>query len=111
MDDRGASLADGKDVSTYAHMFGCWETLNIIKAGMEASGYQGPADRAKLIEAVEAAGSDADMLPPRVPVWERVPIALAEQVFNARAGMIGVIGFFGQILIGFGNLIRHPSQS
>ena len=54
VDDRGASLADSKDVSTYAHMFGCWETLNIIKAGMESADYQGPADRAKLIEAVEA---------------------------------------------------------
>ena len=54
VDDRGASLTDSKDVSTYAHMFGCWETLNIIKAGMEASDYKGPADRTKLIEAVEA---------------------------------------------------------
>ena len=54
VDDMGASLADSKDVSTYAHMFGCWETLNIIKAGMESSGYTGPADRGKLIEAVEA---------------------------------------------------------
>lgn len=54
VDQNGASVSDGKDVSTYAHMFGCWETLHIIKAGMETSGYQGPSDRAKLIEAVEA---------------------------------------------------------
>lgn len=54
VDEMGASTADGKDVSTYAHMFGCWETLNIIKAGMESADYQGPQDRAKLIEAVEA---------------------------------------------------------
>jgi branched-chain amino acid transport system substrate-binding protein len=54
VDQNGASVSDDKDVSTYAHMFGCWETLHIIKAGMEASGYQGPSDRAKLIEAVEA---------------------------------------------------------
>jgi len=54
VDQNGASVSDGKDVSTYAHMFGCWETLHIIKAGMEASGYQGPSDRAKLIEAVES---------------------------------------------------------
>ena len=54
VDQNGASVSDGKDVSTYTHMFGCWETLHIIKAGMEASGYQGPSDRAKLIEAVEA---------------------------------------------------------
>jgi branched-chain amino acid transport system substrate-binding protein len=54
VDENGASIADSKDVATYAHMFGCWETLNIIKAGMESADYQGPQDRAKLIEAVEA---------------------------------------------------------
>lgn len=35
-------------------MFGCWETLYVIKKGMEAAGYRGPQDRAALIEAVEA---------------------------------------------------------
>lgn len=54
VDANGASTSDPKDVSTYAHMFGCWETLFIVKAGMEAAGYKGPEDRAKLIEAVEA---------------------------------------------------------
>ncbi|MBO9396963.1 ABC transporter substrate-binding protein [Shimia sp. R9_2] len=54
VDANGASVSDPKDVSTYAHMFGCWETLHVVKAGMEAAGYQSTADRAKLIEAVEA---------------------------------------------------------
>ena len=54
VDANGASVSDPKDISTYAHMFGCWETLHIVKAGMEAAGYAGPGDRAKLIEAVEA---------------------------------------------------------
>ena len=54
VDANGASVSDPKDVSTYAHMFGCWETLFVVKAGMEAAGYRGPQDRAKLIEAVEA---------------------------------------------------------
>ena len=54
VDANGASVSDSRDVSTYAHMFGCWETLHIIKAGMEAANYQGPDDRAALIEAVEA---------------------------------------------------------
>lgn len=54
VDNSGASLSDPSDVSTYAHMFGCWETLHVVKQGMEAAGYTGPADRAKLIEAVEA---------------------------------------------------------
>ena len=43
-----------RDVSTNAHMFGCWETLHIIKRSMEAAGYRGPEDRQKLIEATEA---------------------------------------------------------
>ena len=54
VNERGAAIDDPSNVSTYAHMFGCWETLHVIKAGMEAADYQGPADRAKLIEAVEA---------------------------------------------------------
>lgn len=54
VDENGASVSDPSDVSTYAHMFGCWETLHVIKAGMEACDYQGPQDRAALIEAVEA---------------------------------------------------------
>ncbi|MEM6887092.1 MAG: ABC transporter substrate-binding protein [Pseudomonadota bacterium] len=54
VDDSGASTSDPSDVSTFAHMFGCWETLHIIKAGMEAADYQSSADRQKLIEAVEA---------------------------------------------------------
>lgn len=54
VDNSGASISDTKDISTYAHMFGCWETLYVIKAGMESCNYQGPADRSKLIEAIEA---------------------------------------------------------
>ncbi len=54
IDDNGASVDDPKDISTAAHMFGCWETLYVIKKAMEAAGYQGPQDRAKLVEATEA---------------------------------------------------------
>jgi branched-chain amino acid transport system substrate-binding protein len=54
VDANGASLSDPADISTFSHMFGCWETLFVIKKAMEAAGYQGPADRAKLVEATEA---------------------------------------------------------
>ncbi|AWD20505.1 ABC transporter substrate-binding protein [Fuscovulum blasticum] len=54
VDDNGASVSDAKDVSTYAHMFSTWETLYFIKNAMEAAGYTGPADRQKLVEAMEA---------------------------------------------------------
>jgi branched-chain amino acid transport system substrate-binding protein len=56
VNESGASVADPKEVSTYSHMFGCWETLYVIKAAMEKSGYQSATanDKAGLIEAVEA---------------------------------------------------------
>ncbi len=54
VDDNGASINDPKDISTYAHMFGCWESLFVIKQAMEDCGYSGPADRAKFVEAMEA---------------------------------------------------------
>lgn len=54
VDDNGASVSDASDVATYSHMFSCWETLFLIKQGMEAAGYQSTADRQKFIEAMEA---------------------------------------------------------
>ena len=56
VDNSGASLEDPKDISTYSHMFGCWETLYVIKQAMEASGYKSAtdADKKALIEATEA---------------------------------------------------------
>jgi len=46
----------------------------------------------------------------RVPVWERVPIATGEKVYAARSGIVGVVGFFGQVLIAFFKIIIHPSR-
>lgn len=54
VDDNGAWVNDPREVSTYAHMFSVWETLFVIKHAMEAAGYTGPADRQKVIEAMEA---------------------------------------------------------
>ncbi len=53
VDAAGASKADPRDVSTYSHMFGCWETLFVLKQAVEQSGYRGPGDYPALIETVE----------------------------------------------------------
>lgn len=55
VDELGAAIEDPKNVSTYAHMFGCWETLYIIKHAMEQSGYRAATDKDRhaLIESVE----------------------------------------------------------
>ncbi|MFY9237743.1 MAG: ABC transporter substrate-binding protein [Roseovarius sp.] len=80
VDDHGASISDPTDVSTYAHMFGCWETLHVIKEGMEASGYSGPGDRAKLIEAVEAMGAMPESL--AHPQGDKIFNGKTHQVFG-----------------------------
>ena len=78
VDPNGASVADPKDVSTYAHMFGCWETLYVIKAGMEAAGYKDAGDRQKLIEAVEAMS--------KMPASNEHP--QGEKVFNGKTHQV-----------------------
>ena len=54
VNQNGASTADPKDIATYAHMYGVWETLFTIKQAMQTAGYNGPQDKAKFIEALEA---------------------------------------------------------
>ena len=43
-------------MSTFSHMFGCWETLHVIKQAVEKSGYKDPTpgDYKKLIESLES---------------------------------------------------------
>jgi len=53
VDDDGASVDDPADISTYGHMFSVWETLMVIRRGMQESGYTDKKDRRALIETVE----------------------------------------------------------
>ena len=57
VNDNGASAQDAKDVSTYSHMFGCWETLYVIKQAVEKAGYKTPKDHKALIEYLEGVQS------------------------------------------------------
>ena len=56
VNDAGASTSDPKDVSTFSHMFGCWETLYAIKTAVEKSGYRDPTakDYRALVEYMES---------------------------------------------------------
>jgi branched-chain amino acid transport system substrate-binding protein len=53
INDSGASVTDPKDISTASHMFGCWETLHVIKRAVEQSGYKRPGDYKAFIETLE----------------------------------------------------------
>ncbi|MEL6239603.1 MAG: ABC transporter permease, partial [Pseudomonadota bacterium] len=71
----------------------------------------GASERAqRLLGAVEGAGTHLDNTAQKEPVWERVPLALGYQVFEARQGVAGVVGALGRIVIGLNNLARNPSR-
>lgn len=80
VDENGASVDDPKDISTSSHMFGCWETLYIIKQAMEAADYKGPGDRAKLVEATEALTEFAEG--PEHPQGDKIFNAKIHQSFG-----------------------------
>lgn len=64
----------------------------------------------RLLDAVQGLNSDIPLEAERDPVWERVPMALGQQVFEARSGVAGVVGALGRVIIGFGNMLRRPSS-
>lgn len=74
----------------------------------EITGASEAAER--LLAAVRGIEPGGGIRPPRLPAWERVPVALGEKVYGARSGIYGVVGFFGQILIGVASLARHPTR-
>lgn len=60
VDANGASVADPKDISTYSHMFSCWETLFVIKQALEMANYKGPEQKKDLVVAMESMTSFAE---------------------------------------------------
>ena len=98
-------LSDVDDIDTV----GAWVVLQFARAhDAEITGASEAAQR--LLGAVRGIEASSDIGPDRLPVWERVPVALGEKVYAGRSGLYGVVGFFGQILIGVGSLIRHPTR-
>ncbi len=88
---------------------GAWVTCRLA-AQHDAAVTGANSQAQRLLDAVDGTSGPAETAPPRVPAWKRVPAGVGEQVFAAKSGVFGVVGFFGHILIGFGSLIRHPSR-
>ena len=101
----GIDLANVEEIDTV----GAWVVCRLAREhGSTITGASPEAER--LLAAMRDIDADGDTHPHRLPVWERVPTKLGEHVFNARGGIYGVVGFFGQILIGAASLLRHPSR-
>ncbi|MEX0341147.1 MAG: MlaE family ABC transporter permease [Erythrobacter sp.] len=88
---------------------GAWVASNL--ADEHGAEIRGAGDRAnRLIEALRGTRAEEEIAPPRLPVWERVPLAIGEKMANARWGIYGVVGFLGALLIACGSLIRNPRR-
>ena len=81
VDDNGASVADPRDVSTYAHMFSTWETLFVIKAAMEAASTAAPTPTG---DGRGDRGDDRMPAGPEHPQGDKVFNGKTHQVFGTR---------------------------
>ncbi|UIP06580.1 ABC transporter permease [Erythrobacter sp. SDW2] len=71
----------------------------------------GASERAgRLLAALEQTELHDDVAAPRDILWQRVPQRIGELVIEFGQGMVGVIGFLGQILLASATLLRHPSR-
>jgi phospholipid/cholesterol/gamma-HCH transport system permease protein len=88
---------------------GAWVVCRIAREhNADITGASEAAER--LLNAVRGIDAEGGIRPPRAPVWKRVPGAVGEKVYAARSGVYGVVGFFGQILLGGASLLRHPTR-
>jgi phospholipid/cholesterol/gamma-HCH transport system permease protein len=62
------------------------------------------------MRAVDGSRSAEDVSPPKLPLWEGASARMGSWVTAAWRGILGVVGFLGQILIAGGSLARHPSR-
>ncbi|WP_017664781.1 MlaE family lipid ABC transporter permease subunit [Porphyrobacter sp. AAP82] len=102
---RAVDLAGVEEIDTV----GAWVVCRFAREHQsDITGASPEAQR--LLAAMHDIEASGDTHPHRLPVWERVPLAVGEKVFGARRGIYGVVGFFGQILLGAASLMRHPAR-
>ena len=88
---------------------GAWITCRIADDhGAEITGADGRAQR--LIDAVESMAFAEDGAEDAQPLWTWLPEQAGRLTRNAGWGIMGVVGFLGQILQATGGLIAHPSR-
>ena len=106
--DGEISQVDLSDVSEIDTV-GAWVACSL--ASQHNAEIVGASPRAqRLIKALEGSHEGEAVSAPRLPVFERVPEAIGEKVFNGRRGLMGVLSFLGALLLAAGNLIRHPRR-
>jgi phospholipid/cholesterol/gamma-HCH transport system permease protein len=71
----------------------------------------GASDEAeRLIAAVSKSSGEAPIHPERPPLVERVPSAVGALVLGWLQGLVGILGFLGELLVALASLVRHPHR-
>ena len=69
------------------------------------------ADALRLIAVVsKGEDSEVELYRPPVPAWERILDQIGTAVTEAGKTMLGLLGFFGHVLVTLAMLARHPSR-
>lgn len=98
-------LAEVSEIDTV----GAWFASQV--ASNHSASIENADDRAqRLLTAVGESSNDSTVSAPRLPLLTRAPEAMGEKVFNAGHGIVQVVGFFGQILLGTASILRHPRR-
>ena len=64
----------------------------------------------RLMKALDSGDEAVSPDAPRENIVLRVPRAVGDGIINFGAGVIGLIGFLGEVIVGFGAILRHPSR-
>lgn len=76
--------------------------------GAQISG-QG-AEARRLIAAVSKARGDDEVLSRRPALLVRISAWLGSGIYGAGAGMLGILGFLGAVVVSLGSLLLHPGR-
>lgn len=88
---------------------GAWIAWRVSRdSGAEITGADEKAQR--LIAAVNQSSGTPVAEADRSGPLEVVPAAVGKKMLAAQRGLIGSMGFFGGIVVAFGQIIRHPSR-
>lgn len=105
-----ASL-DAIDMSgvTEIDTVGAWTASQL--ADLHGVAIEGADSRAvRLMKAIDSGAKSETIKAPRENILLRVPRAVGEGVTEFAYGVLGLIGFVGEVIVGFGSIIRHPSR-
>lgn len=88
---------------------GAWIASQLAQEhGAEIVGANSRAER--LIKALAVSGEAESVHPPREGPVLRVTRTIGGGVLSFADGVVGLTGFLGEVIVGFGGIIRHPGR-